>query len=225
MGKYFFLIFFLFGLIKIEAQTKIDTVDLKYLEDQIYVSLTYNILTNKPKDISQNGFSGGISIGFIKDIPFNSKRNYGLGIGLGYAYNADIQNLKISRENKQTVFELAQDYDTNRLVMHSLELPIEIRWRNSTPVKYRFWRIYGGFKFSYLFSIKSKYEDTNGIITTKNIPEFNKLQYGITLATGYSTWNIYLYYGLNTLFKDTVKFENENLKLNEFNVGLKFYIM
>ncbi|WP_299526244.1 porin family protein [uncultured Lutibacter sp.] len=224
MSKYWIIISFLLFFFNLEAQVNKDSIDLRYLEDQIYLSLTYNILTDKPSDVAQNGFSGGVSFGFIKDIPFNENRNFGIGIGLGYAYNAFIQNLKISTENQITLFEAAQDYDTNRFGISALEMPIEIRWRNSTPQKYKFWRVYGGVKLAYVVSAKTIYRDTDENISTKNVSEFNKIQYGLTLSTGFSTWNLYVYYGLNPIFK-SVNFNNEKLDLKEFNVGLKFYIM
>jgi len=224
MGKQWIIIIFFFLFNNLNAQVNKDTLDLRYLEDQIYLSLTYNILINKPSTIAQHGFSGGVSIGFIKDIPFNENRNFGLGIGLGYAYNSYIQNLKISRENQITVFEEAQDYNTNRFGISAVEIPIEIRWRNSTPQKYKFWRIYGGIKLAYVVSAKTIYKDAIENFSTKNISEFNKIQYGLTLATGFSTWNLYVYYGLNPIFK-SVDFNDEKLGLKDFNVGLKFYIM
>lgn len=227
MGKQWsFIICFLFIFINLEAQVNKDTIDLKYLEDQIYLSLTYNILIDKPKPstITQNGFSGGISVGFIKDIPFNKNRNFGLGIGLGYTYNAYIQNLKISKDDQVTLFEATHDYNTNRFGISAVEIPIEIRWRNSTPQKYKFWRVYGGVKLAYLVSAKTIYRDAVENLTTKNISEFNKIQYGLTLATGFSTWNLYIYYGLNPIFKN-VDFNGGDLGLKELNVGLKFYIM
>ena len=199
-------------------------IDPNYLEDQVFLSLTYNILNNKPAPISQNALSGGISFGFIKDIPLNVERNIGFGIGLGYAYNSYVQNLKISRDNQITLFEQAQDFNTNRLRMHSLELPIEFRWRTSTLEKYKFWRIYGGLKLSYLFSVKTTFSDEFETKTTKNIPELNKFQYGLNIATGYSTWNVYVYYGLNSLFKGA-EFNGEKLDLNNFKIGLKFYML
>jgi hypothetical protein len=224
MGKYIFLICFLVGFHKIQAQIEKDSIDINYLEDQIYLSLSYNILFNKSTNIAQNGFSGGFSTGFIKDIPFNNDRNIGLGIGLGYSYNAYIQNLKITRQNHITSFSIAENYNTNRFGISTVELPIEFRWRTSTPTKYKFWRIYGGFKFLYVLTSKSKYSDTNSTIVTKNIPEINRLQYGLIISSGYSNWNIHLYYGLKPLFKDVI-FDGSKLNLKEFNVGLKFYIM
>lgn len=225
MCKYCLIFFFLLSFAKPQAQVGNDSIIyLKYLEDQLYLSATYSILTNKPATISQNGFSGGFSMGFIKDIPFNEQRNVGFAIGAGYAYNVYVQNLKISRDNQTTLFELAEDYKTNRLGINAIEMPIEFRWRTSTPEKYSFWRVYGGVKIAYLVAAKTKFEDSEGLITSKNIPEINRIQYGLILAAGYSTWNIYCYYGLSPLFKNAL-FNEKELDLKDINIGLKFYIM
>lgn len=210
----------------LQAQTRIDSLNTtSYLEDQIYLALTYNDLSNRPKSVSQNGFSGGVSIGFIKDIPFNLDPDFGVGIGLGYGYNVFIQNIKISKEDNITLFSLAEDYKTNWLRLHTIELPFEIRWRNSSIEKYKFWRIYTGIKTSYIFSSRSKFNDSESTITTKNIEEIKKVQYGIELSAGYSTWNLYIYYGLSPLFENSNFNNGEKLKLKDFKVGLKFYIM
>lgn len=230
MEKYWLMIFFLLSFAKPQAQVHNDSliddslIDLKYLEDQLYLSLTYTILSNKPEGISQNGFSGGFSFGFIRDIPLNVPRNLGIGIGVGYAYDVNVQNLKISRENQTTVFELAEDYKTNRLGLNSIEFPVEFRWRTSTPQKYTFWRIYAGMKFAYLTTAKTKFTDNDVMLTTKNIQELNRIQYGATLAAGYGNWNLYFYYGLSPLFKDAV-FNEKKIDLKEIKIGLKFYIM
>lgn len=201
------------------------TSDEKYLEDQIYISLTYNVLLNKPALINQNGFSGGFSFGFIKDIPFNKKRTFGVGLGVGYSYNALIQNLKISQLQGTTIFEEAVNFNSNKLTLKSIDFPVEIRWRNSTPTKFKFWRIYSGVKFSYITSGKSKYKSSLETVTTKNVTEINRFQYGATIAAGYGTWNLYVYYGLNSIFNKAALLNNKTINLKQFNVGLKFYIM
>ncbi|MDX1719680.1 MAG: hypothetical protein R3353_05945, partial [Salegentibacter mishustinae] len=38
-------------------------IDSLYREDQFYVGLTFNLISNKPDAISQSGFSGGIHAG------------------------------------------------------------------------------------------------------------------------------------------------------------------
>ena len=135
----------------LQAQTRIDSLNTtSYLEDQIYLALTYNDLSNRPESVSQNGFSCGVSIGFIKDIPFNLDPDFGIGIGLGYGYNVFIQNIKISKEDNITLFSLAEDYKTNWLRLHTIELPFEIRWRNSSIEKYKFWRKYRLLLYAYL---------------------------------------------------------------------------
>ena len=50
-----------------------------YLEDQLYISVSYNSLKNQPDGIKDSGVSYGVSTGFIKDIPLNEKRNFGIG--------------------------------------------------------------------------------------------------------------------------------------------------
>jgi hypothetical protein len=225
MGKYWLVILLLFSFVQTQAQVSNDSIiDYKYLEDQLYLSLTYTILSNKPASISQNGFSGGVSFGFIRDIPLNEQRNTGLGIGVGYAYNVYVQNLKISRENQTTLFELAEDYKTNRIGIKAIEIPVEFRWRTSTPEKYNFWRVYGGLKFAYLITAKTKFADSDVVLTTKNIPELNRIQYGATFATGYGNWNLYFYYGLSPLFNNAV-FNEKNIDIKDFKIGLKFYMM
>ena len=75
-----------------------------------------------------------------------------------------------------------------------------------------------------LISVKTTFTDEFETKTTKNIPELNKLQCGLIMTAGYSTWNVTVYYGLNSLFKDA-EFNGEKLDLNNFKIGLKFYML
>ena len=195
-----------------------------YLEDQIYFKFSYNVLNKLPKNASQSGFSNSVSIGFIRDLPINIKRNFGFGIGLGYGYQTYFHNLKIYEENGQTIFNyFEQDYKSNKLNLNQLEIPIEIRWRTSSIEKYKFWRIYSGIKFNYVFLSKSVFE-INKRQVFKNLKALNKLQYGITIATGYGNWNFFMYYGLTPLFKNAT-IQNENITTKDLKFGLQFYIL
>ncbi len=199
--------------------------DNKYLEDQIYLGLTYDVLRNKPTDFNQNGFSGGLTAGFIKDIPLNKERNIAIGIGVGYAYNAFIQNLLISDTSPTTYQIVGSDsYKTNRFLTHSIEVPIEFRWRTSSSKDYKFWRIYGGAKIGYVFDNRSKYSGDLGLLKNIGMQDFQKLQYGLILSTGYNTLNLHVYYGLNSLFNNAV-LDGKKLDLKQLNVGFIFYIL
>jgi len=203
------------------AQSEIDST---YLEDQIYLTLSFDSFISTSVEFKHNGFSGSFSTGFIKDIPLNSKSTFGLGLGLGYQYNAYIQNLKISKEGDNNVFSIAEDYKTNWLRLHAIDVPFEIRWRNSTLNKYKFWRVYTGIKASFIFNSKSKFSDLNETILINNISEIRKIQFGIIFSAGYSTWNLYVYYGLNPILEN-VDLNAEQLHFKDIRIGLKFYIM
>ena len=139
------------------SQSK-DSIGNKYLEDQIYIGITYNTFNSLPKGagIEQNGFSNGISLGFIKDLPINEQRNFGFGIGLGYGRNTYFQNIQITEENNKTEFDIVSNFKRNKFSLYSLEVPIEIRWRGSTITEYKFWRIYTGLKLAYVFASNAK---------------------------------------------------------------------
>jgi hypothetical protein len=202
----------------------------KYLEDQIYVGITYNILNNKSRGLEQRGLSMGYQLGFIKDIPLNQKGSFAFGIGLGYGYNQFKQNLKITEGTEQFSIVEMSKYGKNKFETHVIELPFEIRFRiTSTPTVYKFWRIYIGGKISYVFASKSIYNDTiDGVaehINVNPIPYHSKWQYGPQISFGYSTFNFYTFYNINSLFENTPVSENLDVnKLRTFKVGLQFYI-
>ncbi|OIQ35941.1 MAG: hypothetical protein BM563_11700 [Bacteroidetes bacterium MedPE-SWsnd-G1] len=226
MKRVFILIIFLCSSLYCIGQIDSTFVDNKYFDDQFYFGFSYNALLEQPTDFIQNGISGGIGIGYIRDIPLNKRRNVGFGVGFGYAYNAYIQNMKIEEiagETKYTIVP-SDSYQSNRFGSHSIEVPIEFRWRNSTPTKYNFWRVYAGLKLGYVFIANSKFKDDSETIIVKSINEYNKMQYGITLSVGYSSLNAHIYYGLNDLFKDAYV-DSESINMNQLNLGLIFYIL
>ncbi|MEM6685176.1 MAG: porin family protein [Bacteroidota bacterium] len=206
-----------------------DTIpDDKYREDQLYIGFTYNILQNRPSEISQNNLSNGLHIGVIRDFPINKKRNKAIGVGLGYSYNSYFHNLKAVETGNGVSYEViasSENFDRNKYRTHEVELPIEFRWRTSTATDYKFWRVYGGFKLGYIFSAVSKFVSNAEKIKFQN-PDINRFQYGLTLSAGYNTWNFHLYYGLNKLFKDnTMTTSSESFEMGTIKVGLLFYIL
>lgn len=219
MKKQWFIIIFFIAIFSLKAQVDIDTIDNRYREDQLYVSLTYNLLNNKPDSDTNSLFSGGFSLGYVLDLPINERRNVGFGIGFGYAYNSYSSSFLLDGDNNINV------YETNRFKTQNIEIPIEFRWRTSTATDYSFWRIYGGVKVSYLFYSKSKFLFQGETIDLKNIVALKKIQYGLMLSAGYGSWNLYAYYGLSPLFNNKNNSANESLNLKDFSLGLKFYIL
>lgn len=202
-------------------------IDKMYKEDQFYFGLAYNLLNKMPENMSQHGFSAGVSLGFIKDIPLNKARNMGLGLGLGFSSNSINHNLKISKTDNDIYYEFldADEFTKNKLATQLIEVPLEIRWRNSTPEIYKFWRIYAGIKFGYLISSKTKFKGGGESLNYSNIDAFEKLNYGLTLNAGYSTWNVSLYYGLNSIFDESVVVNNKKVDTKVAKIGLIFYLL
>ena len=202
-------------------------IDSLYREDQFYFSFTLNTLQNKPVGLTQDKFSSGFSLGFLRDFPVNNKRTIAIAPGIGLAYNNYNQNLKTTETNQVPVYAIIESnvaYDKNRFSQLLVELPIEFRWRTSTFDSHKFWRIYGGLKMGYLIYDKSIYKDANGKIVVNNNKDFNKFQYGTYFSAGYNSINIFAYYGLNSLFQ-SAKTTTESIDMNSLNVGIMFYIL
>jgi hypothetical protein len=210
----------------------IDTLHIKidslYREDQFYAGINYNSLLHKPADLSQGKISFGFSAGFLRDMPVNKSRTVAIASGVGFSFNNYIQNMAITGSNNNPIYGIIPssiNYNKNRIEQLRVEVPIEFRWRTSTPETYKFWRIYGGFKLSYLLLDKSVYEDDQTKVIIKNNKDFNNFLYGAYISAGYNIINLYAYYGLNSLFKSSAKVNDETIEMNTLSIGVMFYIL
>ena len=212
----FFLFFVTIGFSQSETKPVVDSL---FREDQFYVSISYNFLQNKPDNFSQYSFSTGLSAGFLRDFPISDNRHWAIAPGIGYSFNDLKQNIDFSSISNGSETEIVK----SRILLHYIDLPLEIRWRNATPDSHKFWRIYGGFMASYLLNGKFKYEGSFGS-GTENINDLlNKFQYATYLTFGFNTWNAYIHYGLNPFFdKDKTTTENN---VTTLKIGLMFYIL
>ena len=199
-----------------------ETSEKYYLEDQLYITVVLNTFRVVPDSYHETGFSYGYQIGFVRDFPINQRRNIGFGVGLGYAYDYYRNNIGLEGGSLKWM----QKNTDNRFAFHSIALPFELRWRNSTVEKYNFWRIYIGFQVAYTFTHNyyiRKTEVQQG--QTDILNQINKLQYGISLSIGYGSLNFYTYYGLTSLFKDNVTVQNMPLNTRSLQIGIRFFIL
>ena len=127
--------------------------------------------------------------------------------------------------NSYQVFDSEVSFSENKLSLHYIDLPLEFRWRNSTPESHVFWRVYTGVKLSYLIYDEYKSKTSIGDFQLSNNIDFNQFHYGIYMAVGWNTWNFYAYYGLNPLLKSSAKIGNDSINMNTTNFGLMFYIL
>lgn len=199
----------------------------RYLEDQFYAGFGYNVLLGKPEGVVQRNLSYNLQFGFIKDIPLNQRRNFGIGLGVGYAVNSYYSNMVVSQNANTYLYEVmnTSDFKRSKLETHAVEFPFELRWRTSTAEEYKFWRIYAGAKLGYVFSGRSRVVTDEGTIGFSN-DDIEKLQYGLMVNFGYNTWNIHVYYALNPMLKDgTVLDTGESIDIRALRIGVIFYIL
>jgi hypothetical protein len=222
-----FFILLSFTTLYSQEEPNFAATDSLYREDQFYFGITYNFLNKKPIGVSQNSFSTGLNLGFLRDFPINKSRTIAIAAGLGFSYNNYKENLIVDQTNgviNYSTITPGAIYNKNKLALYFVDLPIELRWRTSTYDSHVFWRIYAGFKFSYLLLSQSRYIDENKSLRVNNNPLLNKFQYGAYMAAGHNSWNLYVYYGLQDIFKDSY-LNDQPIKINTFNIGLIFYIL
>ncbi len=211
---------------------KIDTIgDVKYREDQFYLGITYNLLSSVPSAVNIRGLSGGIHFGFLRDMPINKRRNIAIAIGAGLSFDAYGNTLFIGeRQQEETIFTILTneeyDFNFNRFSTAVIEAPIEFRWRNSTPTKYGFWRVYAGFRIGYAYWYQASLKQENNEVSQTDIPEFNQTRLAATLSFGYNKVNFFAYYSINPFF-DGAKTTNtmESVEFKTIKLGIIFYIL
>ncbi len=221
MKLLFSLLIGTFLSISFYAQSDSLRIGDKYWEDQLYISLSYNIIQNQPDKTTESGFSYSFSLGYIKDIPLNKEGTLAIGIGAGYGYNSFNHGLQIVDSN---TIQIANNISSNKIDLHNLEFPIQIRWRTSDAVKYSFWRIYGGLKFDYNLSNSFSYIKNEQTVEFNNMNLFNNFQSGIELSTGYGAFNLYIYYGLSSMYKNAV-INSKKIDSKIVKFGLIFYLL
>lgn len=195
-----------------------------YREDQFFIGSTYFIQTEKIDEFKQNGFSGNFQVGFVRDLPLNKNSTKALGIGFGYERNYFTSNIQPVEQNDRIDYRIIVSRfleSKNKITFSSISLPIEYRWRKSSIDKYKFWRIYSGFKIKKNFSLKSN--PSYGSDTV--IKDFNDWTSSIYINAGYNTWNISLEYDLNPIIEDKKTINGDNLNISFLRLGLIFYFL
>ena len=221
------------AIVSVHSIAQQDTIsgdyDRKYREDQFYVGVTYNIITDVPGGVATRGLSGGINFGYLRDMPINDQRNIAIALGAGLSFDQYGQTLFIGElPDETTVFDVIDDdtdLDVNRFSTATVEVPIEFRWRSSTAESYKFWRVYAGLRLGYTYYYRSVYKQAGVEVNQTDIPEFEPFRTNITLSFGYNTFNLYALYSINPFFTDATTVDGQVLDFRTIKVGLIFYIL
>lgn len=201
-------------------------IDSLYLEDQFYLVTQIGVISSQTEPVINQNLSYGFRAGFIKDIPLNSSRTFGIGWGIGFFTNALYTNLVATKNTDDVIVYSTEDLDFKRSKIGSfgLEMPIELRFRNSTPSSYRFWRFYPGILLRFSpYSFSKVVRNSNDLRFLNNDLRHFMVSGGLSL--GFNTFNLSLYYDLNDIFKDGKVLNSEPLIGRRLEIGLVFYIL
>lgn len=200
-----------------------------YLDDQLYISLAYNILVSTPKDMKTYSFPNTLSLGYIRDIPLNARRNIGLGAGIGLSYHQYYSNLAMTRDASgvpQIAMMESDEYKSSRFALQTLDIPIQVRFRGSTAERYDFWRVYAGVTVSWV--IKDYATLNNGAFKVRyyNLPYLQNWLFTANLQVGYGKFTLRADYTLNPLCRSSRTGDIPGLgDTRSISLGLLVYIL
>jgi len=204
----------------VNNQQQLRVNDPFYREDQFYIGITHSLYLDTPEGFKQNSISAGFQIGTLRDIPINEKRTWAIAPGIGLStYNMRTNWLVL--DPQQNDYEVNSNYTKNKQNFYFLDIPIEIRWRTSTIQSYKFWRIYSGFRYSYLLASDSRYQGYYGNIKHSNDKNLNRSHFGAYISAGFNTWNFQAYYGFTPMYKSATNTKG----MHTLHLGLMFYIL
>lgn len=201
-----------------------------YREDQFYLALSYDLLAEVPEAVATRGIIGGIQFGFIRDWPLTSKGNWALGTGVGLGYDRYGQNIIVQSSQEAeptwTIEQSPSAIEANSLQLTTLEFPLEIRWRTSTPEIYKFWRLYTGIKWSQGLFTQTVFKGPNRSETLTDLPQLRKGIWYATASFGYGTFNVQVQWGLTPLLLDVQDdATGQPIGLRPIKLGIMFYIL
>jgi len=196
---FFFLVLFSATLFAQEEDLEISNRFGK--ADRLMIDLYNDIWLGAPDSIDFKGYNPGAAVSVVKDFPFGST-NFSFAIGLGIGahnmrYNAHIYTNPTTFENY-----FVNRVDTPKqykLVLSFIDIPAEIRFRTKRDNVFRF---AVGAKIGYNINNHIKHVDDDFKMKTYNIEYLNMIRYGLTARVGYKWFNLYVYYGLSTLFEE-----------------------
>ena len=144
--RFWTFILFLIPLLSLWGQDVSEQTKPLFREDQFYVGVSFMLLQTNQDQFDPLGLSRHFQWGFVRDIPLNDSGKLASAVGLGMSFERYNTNLERSLDefNKASYSFNSATSSPLFFSVHSLELPLSIRWRNATPESFAFWRVYGG---------------------------------------------------------------------------------
>jgi len=200
--KNIFAFFFLtlFSITLFAQEEDIEVSNRFGKSDRLMIDIYNDIWLGAPDTIDFKGYNPGASVSLMQDFPLGST-NFSFAIGLGVGthnlrYNANILKDSLGVSYFENRVDTPKQY---KMVLSYIDLPIELRFRTKRD---NVFRIAVGGKIGYEINNHIKHVDDDFKMKTYNIEYLNMIRYGLTARVGYKWFNLYVYYGLSTLFEE-----------------------
>lgn len=209
------------------------------IKGDLFLDFGFNTLNNKPDELSTDFlpsrtfniyYQTEINIGEATGFTFNP----GIGVGTDkLAFRNDrtlFNNPTIGPESSRLlaikdVYGEKISISTNNVSLNYLDVPLEFRYHFRKNNYNKSIRVAIGGKVGYLLNAQTKIEftDENGL--TRKIKDrqsygVNPWRYGVYTRMGFSGFNIWGYYGLNTVFQNNRG--PFNTEATQFSFGVSF---
>jgi len=223
INLYLGLLVTLFTLSFIQSQNIPKDEEFKfYREDQIYFGTSLMLIKSNQEDLKARGLPRHFQFGIIRDMPLIKSGKLSTGLGLGISFERFTTNLIRSASGLYSLDLNNNIYNPLSISVQSFEIPISIRWRNSSDRDFAFWRVYGGIKVNWNYRIKAK-QNSSFLTIGEELKKFGTNAY---LSFGYNTWNFYLSSPIVSTFDFLNSNQNNSLiKIVPLKVGLIFFIL
>ena len=180
------------------------------------------LIKSNQEDLKARGLPRHFQFGIIRDMPLIKSGKLSTGLGLGISFERFTTNLIRSATGLYLLDLNNNIYDPLSISVQSFEIPISIRWRNSSDRDFAFWRVYGGIKVNCNYRIKAK-QNSSFLTIGEELKKFGTNAY---LSFGYNTWNFYLSSPIVSTFDFLNSNQNNSLiKIVPLKVGLIFFIL
>lgn len=191
------------------------------IKGDLFLDLGFNFLNNRPEDLNTKFFPSRVANIYYQypiAIGNNSGITFNPGIGLGMeklAFKNDstlVNNPALGANSSQmvgikTLYGNDINIQVNTAAINYLDIPLEFRYHLNKEDNNKGFRFAIGAKVGFLLNSHTKVEITEASGLTRKIKNrqdfgLNPLRYGIYTRIGLPGFNLWSYYGLNTVFKD-----------------------
>ena len=196
-----------------------------------HFSYAHLTLLDAPEALEQNIKSQGWQMMLMYESPLGKRSHFGLGYGIGFTGNYWHTNLRMTTNpggGNMNYSYLSPDssYAKNRFSSSYIDVPIELRYRSKSNNKGRYFRFYVGGLAGYRIGSFSQFKEGSYNVKHKGLQDLSKWHYGVFVRTGYWLFNLYVYYGMNSVFDpNRSEFYPDGLdKMRSLSVGLSISI-